>query len=370
MGVPESREERVRGVCFFGGYVEGYPRSAVLKSGLEKHGIAVHSCRVSHKKKFISRYVALVFQYLFSKRDFSVIYVPEFRHKDVPLAWLLGKLTRKIVVFDPLVSRFDTKVRDRGDVRERSFQAWHNRNLDRLSLFLPDLVLADTRAHADYYVSEHGASAKRMQVLPVGFDDDLFDAALTAKLRDDGERFKVLFFGSYLPLHGVSTIVEAARLLRSRPQIEFELIGNGQTFPQIEEFVKREKLENVQLAARLPIDFLPERIAGASVCLGIFGLTEKASRVVPNKVYQCMGMGKAVITSRSRAILEHFTDGEHICLVPAGDPEALAEKIAYLAAHPEVRLRIASSAGRLLQERYRSDHVAEKFLSYCEEVSS
>ncbi|MFH1755149.1 MAG: glycosyltransferase family 4 protein [Candidatus Latescibacterota bacterium] len=364
----------MRGVCFFGGYIENYPRSAVLRKGLEKLGVPVSSCRVHHKKRLPARYAALIAAYLRSNRDFSVIYVPEFRHKDVPLAWLIGKLSGKKVVFDPLVSRYDTKVHDRGDAPERSVQAWHNRNLDRLSLALPDLVLADTQAHADYYISELGASPAKVRILPVGVDEELFKpkAAGQGMESNDGHRraaTKVLFFGNYLPLHGVPTIVRAANLLRARQDIEFELLGGGQTFPEVEALVLREQADNIHLLPRIPIESLPDKISSATFCLGIFGQTDKASRVVPNKVYQCMAMAKAVITARSPAMLERFADDDSLCLVPPGDAQALADKIVHLADHAEERERIAARAHQLVHEQYSSEKIAGLLLTYLHEDS-
>jgi glycosyltransferase involved in cell wall biosynthesis len=361
----------MNGVCFFGGYVKNYPRSVVLRKGLQKLGLHVASCHVHHKRRFLSRYAVLSWRYIFSKRDFSVIYVPEFRHKDVPLAWMLGRLTGKRVVFDPLVSRYDTKIRDRGDAAERSLQAWHNRNLDRLSLFLPDLVLADTKAHADYYIDEFGASDEKMRVLPVGFDEDLFhpkrgERKTEAEEEASGKPLKVLFFGNYLPLHGVTTIVRAAYLLRSRRDIEFELLGDGQTFAEVKALVERDSLDNVRLSPRIPIESLPDKINSASICLGIFGQTEKASRVIPNKVYQCMAMEKAVITERSPAILEHFDDGDGICLITPGNGEELADKIVHVADRPREREQLSIRALHLVREKFDSKTIARMFLDFLD----
>ncbi len=63
-------------------------------------------------------------------------------------------------------------------------------------------------------------------------------------------------------------------------------------------------------------------VAQHDVCLGIFGTTPKAKRVVPQKVYQGCAAGRAVITSGTdpqRRIL-----GDSVAYVEAGDPSALA----------------------------------------------
>jgi glycosyltransferase involved in cell wall biosynthesis len=355
------------GVCIFGGYARGYARNEVIQKGLAKLGIPVRSCYVSHKVRVPFRYFALVYKYFRAPRDFSIIYVPEFRHKDVPAAWLLGKLTRKRVVFDPLVSRYDTRVHDRGDARDRSFQAWHNKNIDRLSMALSDIVLADTQAHAEYFDRELAIDPGKIRLLPVGFDEDIFHPAVAPAPPEPPTGagppvFEVLFYGTYLPLHGIQTILEAAGRLRSHPDIRFELIGGGQTHPEAAAYVEQEQLSNVRFSGRLPIEDLARAIAGADVCLGIFGRTRKALRVVPNKVYQCLAMGKVVITARSDAIQEHFREGEHICLVPPGDGGALAEKILYIQQHPEEHAAIARRAAEHLKRNYSSERIADWFV--------
>ena len=356
-------------ICFFGGFETGYPRSDVLRKGLEKRGVAVHECRTSPRRRGVVRAAILACRYAAMRRPFRVIYVPEFRHKDVPLAWVLSRLTGKRLVFDPLVSRYDTKILDRRDAEDGSVQAWHNRNLDRISLGLPDLVLADTATHAEYYSREFGVPPSKIRVLPVGFDEDLFHPVRPRIARSpEDTRLNVLFFGNYLPLHGVEVVVAAAKLLVVNEAIRFDLIGRGQTYPDVEDCVKTHGLANVRLLDRVPMESLPGAIANADICLGVFGRTEKAGRVVANKVYQAMAMGRVVVTADSPAIREFFSDGKEICLVPAGDPGALAERISCLQGDPELRGKIGEQAARAVHAKLRSDILATRFIGYCTEL--
>ena len=70
-------------------------------------------------------------------------------------------------------------------------------------------------------------------------------------------------------------------------------------------------------------------IARAQICLGVFGSSDKAARVIPNKLFQQAAMGKPVITRASPAL-----DGlaarfpESLRTVPASDPQALADAVA------------------------------------------
>ncbi|MFQ5511904.1 MAG: glycosyltransferase [Candidatus Krumholzibacteriia bacterium] len=371
MGKATVAATRIRKVCFFGGYTEGYPRHEVLRKGLEKRNVEVCTCRTSPRRRLLSRYAVLLYRYLKMKRDFDVIYVPEFRHKDVPLAYVLGRLTGKRVVFDPLVSRYDTKV-NRAEADEDSFQAWHNRNLDRMAFSLCDLVLSDTQAHADYYTEELGAAPKKIRVLPVGFDEDLFTVNGGAAQGTPGAgpptgACKVLFVGSYLPFHGVDVIVQAARLLRDE-DIEFVLIGGGQTYDRVAGYVKKENLTRVRLHPNVPMRDLARHVADADISLGVFGRSAKSGRVVANKVFQSMAVGRPVITADGEAAREFFSEGENICLVPAGDARALAERIRTLAREPAMRADIGAAGARIVHERFSSRSIADAFLRYAGEL--
>jgi glycosyltransferase involved in cell wall biosynthesis len=357
---------RLRKVCFFGGFTPGYPRSEVIRKGLLEHDVAVVDCHVSRKRRVPNRYIVLASRYMRLRRDFDIIFVPEFRHKDVPMAHFLGRMSGKPVVFDPLVSRYDTKILDRADANAGSFQAWHNRNLDRMSLTFSDLVFADTQAHLDYYVNELGASRDKLRVLPVGADEELFTN--NGRTVDPHDDFIALFFGNYLPLHGVDVIVEAAAQLRDRADVRFVLVGGGQTFHRVKEIVDREALDNVELRERVPIEALSGLLASADVSLGIFGRTNKTKRVVANKVYQSMAAGKAVVTADSPAVREFFTDGEDISLVPPGDPTALAAKLEHLSKHPEIAGEIGRAGAERVRAQFSSGKIAARFISCCEEL--
>lgn len=361
-------EEELGGFCFFGGFVKGYPKSEVIRKGLEAHGIPVSTCRTSHKNKIFRRYFSLIFRYLTMPRNFSVIFVPEFRHKDVPLAWCLGKLSGKYVIFDPLVSRYETKIKDRADASVRSFQAWYNRRIDCLSMRLPDLVLADTEIHARYYSREFKAKASRIAVLPVGFDESLFNNHRPKAPCVNDNKYTVLFFGSYVPLHGVETIVKAAALLKDRSDIAFRLIGEGQTYPGAKALADKAMLSNVEFMPRVTYTSLPEYISQADICLGIFGETEKASMVIPNKIYQCLAMRKPVITADTPAIREAFSDNVSICLVPPGDSVALAQKIVYLVSNSDARDRLADEGFKIAHANYNSKVIAGRLVDVCEHM--
>jgi glycosyltransferase involved in cell wall biosynthesis len=99
-------------------------------------------------------------------------------------------------------------------------------------------------------------------------------------------------------------------------------------------------------------DELPNELWGAGCALGIFGTSEKASRVIPNKAYQALACGTPLVTADTPAARELLVDGESALLVPPGDPAALAGAVRRLASDPE--LAGGLSAGGLAAYRGRA----------------
>ena len=353
-------------VCFLGSYDPRYPRNTVIKKGLKARGIAVSECWLPPGYKLWMRYPLLFLRSwpFFSGHDF--FFVPEFCQKDVPLAKFLSIFAGNKVVFDPLSSRFETKILDWKRKPPHSWQARWNFSIDSWAFRLSDLVLADTCAHKEYYCQEYRLSDDKVEVLPVGYDSDLFQR-VSDENRQRGEKFEVLFFGSFLPLHGVKTIVHSARILsREDSSIFIKLIGSGQTRPEALALASQWSLDNIYFEGWLPQESLPQQIAQADVCLGIFGKGEKVMRVVPHKIFQAMAMGKAVVTLRTPAVEEFFHHREDILLCSSSHPSEVAKAVLELKKDPELRRRIAEGGYDLVSQKFSPEAIGNMLIDILE----
>src|SRR5262249_25049839 len=138
------------------------------------------------------------------------------------------------------------------------------------------------------------------------------------------------------------------------PGIHFTLIGGRDSRGAVEEievFVRERRLENrVRHVLWVPYDRLPDRIAGADLCIGgPLGDTGQGRRVVTGKTYQCLAMAKAVVVGEVDTPTE-FEDRVNCLLVDQGSPDALAEAILWAAAHTE-ETRAIGLRGREYFER-------------------
>lgn len=352
-------------MCFFGGYDVDYPRNSVLRWGLSANGVSVTQAHAERRSRFWLRYPMLLLRFWrhgrkrASEQGDSFLFVPEFCQKDVPLARSLAWLFSRKLIFDPLASRFETKILDWRRKPEDSLAAWWNRQLDRLAFRLANLVLADTQAHGDYYCGEFGLSREKVEVVPVGFDDRVFtrglaESSTTPAYHSSGPLFTVMFFGSFLPLHGVETIIEAAhRLSKKDRTICFKFIGAGQTLPRVRQRARTLGLANVAFEGWTDQSTLARKVAReADLVLGLFGQTAKAARVVPHKVFQALALRKPVVTALTPAAREFFEHRQNIFFSPPGDAASLAEAILELRTDASLRRAMAERGFELAWQKF------------------
>jgi glycosyltransferase involved in cell wall biosynthesis len=271
-------------------------------------------------------------------------------HLDIPIARLRAR--GRPIVFNPLVSLVDTLVSDRGRFKPGSLPARALARLDRVAFDTADLVVADTDADGRFFGR---LTRTDVEVCFVGAEERLFQPAWAPPPEP-----VVLFVGKLIPLQGVDVILEAARRL---PELRFRLVGSGQLEPLL-----GSRPANVDHRPWIPYEELPAVFQEAGCALGIFGTTDKAQRVIPNKAFQAIACATPLVTADTPASRELLVDGESALLVPTGDPDALAAAITRLVADPGLASRL-STGGRAAYEQRASEAVlGERWRSLLERL--
>jgi glycosyltransferase involved in cell wall biosynthesis len=339
---PTSAEKPIATICMFGQFSPTYVRNRQVQEALASLGYLVVPVQgtgpVTHRWPRLAREAR--------GHTFDALWVAFLGYSDVPLAWVLSRWRRVPLVFDAFVLLHDTFVTDRGTVRRRSPAAVFLRVLEITACHLADIVVIDTVDHADRLAHRTHIKPEKVHVLHVGsqYDEPCADAP-------PNDPFTVVFFGTYMPLHGVEVIVRAAALLSDEPAIRFVLVGDGQTKPAAVALATTLHCENVTFLEPLHDDALREVLCRAQLLLGVFGTSEKAQVVVPNKVVDALALERPVVTAGTPAI-ERLLDPSQIRTVPPGDARALADAILGLFSDPGECRRLAR-AGRLgYEERF------------------
>jgi glycosyltransferase involved in cell wall biosynthesis len=364
-----STDRRPR-LLWLGTYESDYPRTRVLQEGLRALGAEPLSCHAPvweltrHKAgDFLSarrapatlrRYAAAWAAVARAQRrigEVDAVVAGYPAQLDAPWAWLAARARRVPLVVDAMISLSDTLGGDRARAGGAAVRALEL--VDRAAVRAGSLVMTDTQAHADWFRSQFGVPPERLAVVRVGAEEDRFPSAPPAP---DGP---VLFYGKLSPLHGVGTVLAAAREPGVPP---VRLIGEGQLGTWLAAELARDAPAGVTHVPWVPYERLAGELAAATVALGVFGASAKAARVVPNKVYQAMAVGRPIVTADTPGVREVLTDERDALLVPAADPGALAAALRRLAADAELRARLGAAARDRYEEVGRPTVVARSLL--------
>ncbi|MGD0328598.1 MAG: glycosyltransferase [Minisyncoccia bacterium] len=350
-------------VCFFG-YDERDEsgRTWAIRTGLAENDVTVKPCRTL-VDGFFAKYHDLYQKWKGITGNIDALYVIFMGYYLMPLAWCLARRRGIPVILDTLISQYDTEVTDRKRISRFSPHAWFLWGVDWVSCAVADAIVVDTHEHKKFFTEKFFVNAKKILVVPVGCRSDLFIPL--PHLRESEGYFIVEFHGSFIPLHGIEYIMEAAKILQEKHEkVHFKIVGMGQLFVAITSMAQKLRLFNVEFLGREPLKELPYSIARGDVSLGIFGATPKALRVIPNKVYESLSCGKPVITERSPAALEVLHDYEGVCMVEPGNGVALAEKILELKCDVVLRTQLSERARAISLNQFSPRAIAKPLVDW------
>lgn len=233
------------------------------------------------------------------------------------------KLRDKFVVIDFFISVYDTLICDRKIFKKNRLVSKLLHKWDEYTLQKCNHVITDTKAHAEFFITEFGRKRESFETIYLEADSKIYYPRLQNKPKKLEDKFMVLYFGSILPLQGVDVVLDAIRELKDRDDIYFDIIGPIPT--------KYDKpiQNNVCYTEWLSQEELAEHIANADLCLaGHFsGEIEKAKRTIPGKAYIYEAMGKKMVLGDSRANRELFVEDEKHVFVEMGRKNKLVNLI-------------------------------------------
>ena len=257
----------------------------------------------------------------------DLVWVPVCRQRDAAAATRWAHKRGIPVVFDPMISYWDKKVLEQGkwraeEGRAKRLLAWESKLFNGV-----DRLLCDTSCHADFFHAHMGVPREKLRVLFTGTDETVFKPADRPEddpPHDPKAPLRILYHGAYLPLHGTEYIVEAARRTQGL-NIHWDFLGWGAYKAATEE--KAKGISNITFLERVPYVEVPRVIRTADIVLGVFGTTEKASRVIGNKVYEAMACCRPVINEFCTGYPPEAKDCPAITFVPPGAPQAIVDAV-------------------------------------------
>lgn len=357
-------------ICYFGIYSSEYTRNKVNINGLRENGVEVIECNV--QTGGLKKYWDLFRKYWSMQNSYDVMIVGFNGHTVVPLAWLITRFPRKKLVFDAFISTYDSNIFDRKKHSPHSLMALKYWVIDWLSCSLADLVLMDADAHAEYISKTFHIPRKKVKGLFVGCTNDVMYPRPQHKTHsiNSGQAkpdFLVHFHGTYIPVQGIPYIIRAAKLLEGKG-VQFNIVGKLETYKESTDLASQLNIKNINFYNYMPYDKLAEQMAMADVCLGMFGMTDKAMRTGAFKVVEGMAMKKPVITAETPAMREFLIDRKDVLFCKSADSQDLADKIMELKNNTNLRNTIAENGYQLYLRRFTPKAIGRDLITLINNI--
>ena len=377
----KSVKPSTKRVCHFGTFSteQQYSHNALVAESLTKAGWEVIDCRPAQKEAssanrvksfsgplaFLGTVFSIVKHRTLPRYDMMIVGYPS--HADMFLAYVLSTWRRCPLVMDSFYGLYNTVVEDRKLIAAKNPLSKLIFLWEYCVLHMADYVLIDTETQAEMLKERYSLGAEVVFSVPVGIDESLWTQS---PLPEEDTVFRVVMWATFIPLHGMNTVVEAAKILEdTKDTIQIEVWGDGQTADDFADL--KEVLSPANLNWNRGIFPMEEIIAAvheSHCCIGILGSSDKAMRVVPYKVTQALATGRPVVTVASpetETILEHEKEA---LLIPAEDPQALADALISLAKNRQL-CESMGAHGRLAYEAHLSNAAMQQCLAtMCDRV--
>lgn len=210
-------------------------------------------------------------------------------------------------------------------------------------------------------VIDKGIEPDHVWLLPTWADlDELAPSprenAFRAELDIDPEAVLVTYAGGMGEKHGLDVVVDAARLLRDRSDIQFALIGAGPKRAGLEQQARALDVPNLRFLPLQPIQRMPEILAASDLLL-VTGRGDAVDRGFPAKLTNIMAAGRAsvAVAAPGTAVFDVLTQHDAGSVVAPDDPAALAAAIAAAADDEELRTRHGRNARTYAEQHLSRD---------------
>ncbi|HVS10504.1 MAG TPA: glycosyltransferase family 4 protein [Planctomycetota bacterium] len=260
--------------------------------------------------------------------------------------WLVAALRRKPFVFE-LRDLWPASITAVGAMRK----GFATRLLERLELFLyrrAALVIALTESFRRDLVAR-GIPEAKIRVVTNGADLSRYRPAardeLLARSLDLRDRFVVGYLGTHGLAHALEHVLDAAEILRHRPEVRFLFVGSGAAKDALVTSARARDLTNVVFLPPQPKAAMPAIWSLCDAALVHLRDTPLFRTVIPSKIFEAMAMGVPTLFSgpdgETASIVRRTSCG---LALPPADPAALASSIERLLDEPGLAQRLSASA--------------------------
>jgi L-malate glycosyltransferase len=231
---------------------------------------------------------------------------------------------------------------------------------------LATVVIANAESIKDQLMVRDKLISDKVWVIQNGLDLDRFDGHRRHSLDSRREKSvgpSIVVVANLRPEKGHFVLLEACRHLAERfSTLKVFIVGNGSMKESIAQWISELKLMHcVEMTGELKNvpAFLLE-VADIAV------LPSLKNEGFPNSVMEAMAASLPVVATDTGGTSELVSEGLTGYLVPAGDPQALQDRLEKLCADPELRKKMGEAGRQRIIDRFTADRMVRRFESLYE----
>lgn len=288
-------------------------------------------------------------------------------------AWAAAGLKRRPFVFE-LRDIWPESIRAVSAMKDSRILDW----LEKVELFLyrrAAMVICVTHSFRANLIAR-GITGTKLRVVTNGADMDSFrsrpkDSALIECLGLQG-KFVAGYIGTLGLAHGLSTLLDAAKLLAARretSEARLVVLGDGAERPALEARIREERIGNVLMLGRVPREEVARYWSILDVATIHLKRSDLFKTVIPSKLFECMAMQVPVlhaVEGESAGIVSKYQMG--VTIEPENAAQ-MAREIGALMQAPD-RLQAMAASGIAAARHYDRAVLARQMLGLLEEVAA
>ena len=235
---------------------------------------------------------------------------------------------------------------------------------------ITDGFIGVAKAHGEYLARAEGCPPKKVFVVPNGVDINRFqpqspDEALREQLGLPPHAPVAAIVAALRPEKNHELFLRSAALVRKQvPDAHFLVIGDGAQQPKLEELTRTLDMTDA-------VHFLGTR-SDVQALLSLSDVLVLSSHMEANPVsiLEALACGKPVVATRVGSIPETVHDGENGYLVPAGDAEQMAGRVAHLLADRQLATQMGLAGRELVVRDWSLDRMVSGYQDLIRDITS
>ena len=322
--------------------------------------------RIIHELSFV---VSSSFNYLVGpKADLTIVVSPPLL-VGLPI-WLLSRLKRSRILFHVQDLQPDAAI-ELGMLKNRLF-AKILYKIEKAIYDRVDWVSTISSGMLDRILQKGVAEKRAFLLRNWGNDDVVVPQSKDNEYRSEyslKEKYVVLYAGNFGVKQGLDIVVEAADILKDRPDIHFLMAGNGAVKNQLVQYVTSKSIDNITFLPPQPFERLSDLLATADVSL-IPQRKEAKDIVLPSKVLNIMASGRPIIaTAEPDSELGRIIDAAKCgLLVEPGNAEELSKAILHLKDNSDEAEVFGINGRDCLDKHFTKDRILAGFVQKIDEM--